>query len=488
MSWSPSFIAALSANTLTPYVRLEFLSMPSSVNSGGVIFSSRAGEGHALISGFSSWSGTLTPAPCAVSVGGFEVQVAGDLRGILDDIHPGAIAQLWVHPTGDESAAEVWAVGPFERMVRTGMSETVLLRFMDLLGALYSRLTRDAGTLASSDESTTSLFYTLNTGAIVFSSGSSVDVSTSGTMTAISGAGNFDNFERENGEKGLLKVVNSNGDETLLEWDSKSSSTVLNMSGTGPQRGSGAITWTTFIGANPARVYPMVRIIDHPGVIFLKLLASSGVTGLTGTYDVLPASWGFDPGGFLYSLVDEADANVWIQDVIVPTTGNWIDGEWDLIADERQENALKWLTDHLLQAGIFPASRQGSITLRALQNLNPATTRQPNGLKTTGLSITDADIIEIVQWQYPAPEQEAVARYSRVITGEVYTSSTPTREGDQKGCARQRRVASRMPMVTPLSAAVVPTPRSRPTTRSRGVRGARAWAVRCPVATRPRAA
>ncbi|MFT5679878.1 MAG: hypothetical protein ACI8RZ_000783, partial [Myxococcota bacterium] len=30
----------------------------------------------------------------------------------------------------------------------------------------------------------------------------------------------------------------------------------------------------------------------------------------------------------------------------------------------------------------------------------------------------------------PAPEQEAVARYSRVITGEVYTSSQPEREGD----------------------------------------------------------
>ncbi len=432
MSWPTAFINALSAPTLTPYIRLEFLSMPSSVNSSGMVFSNRAGEGNALISGFTSWSGSLTPAPCSVGVGGFEVILAGDLRGMLDDLKIGSLAILWVHPTGESAAAEMWSCGPLEGISRTGLAESFLLRFSDLLAALTSRLTDDSGTMASSEDSEAILFHRLNAGAIVFSSGSSTDVTSSGQLIATLGAGDFDRFERESSQKGLLKVINSSGEETLLEWDSKASSTVLNMSGTGPQRGSATISWSNILGSNPARVYPMARIIDHPGVAFLKLLASSGVTGLTGTYDVLPASWGLDPGGFLYDLVDEVDANEWIQEVMVPTDGNWIHGEWDIAADTGQVNALTWFTNLILQAGIFPVMRQGKITLRALQDLNPATTRQPHGLKTTGLTITDDDIIAAVQWSYPSPDQQAVARYARVITAEVFDSSTPEREGDSR--------------------------------------------------------
>ena len=433
MSWPAPFIAALSAPTLTPYVRLEFLSMPTSVDSSGVAFSNNIGEIRGTISKFSRWSGSCTPAPCSVGTGGFDVTVAGNMRGALDDLNPGSLAILWVHPTGDASAAELWAAGPLESVMRSGMKEEFTMRFGDLLTALYTRLSEDAGTLAESDDSLAGLFHKLNTGAIVFSGTSSVTVGTTGQLQATSGAGDFDRFEREDSQKGLLKILTKNGEETLLEWDNKASSTLLNMSGTGPQRGGATITWSTFLGSNPARVYPMVRITDHPGVIFLKLLASSGTVGTTSIYDVLPSSFGFDPGATLFSLVDDADISAWIQEVMVATTGNYIDIEWDVIADATPDNALKWITDPLLQVGIFPVMRQGKITLRALQDLNPATTRQPHGLKTTGLTITDADIIEIGQWSYPSPDQEAVARFSEVITAEVYDGSTfPTREGDPK--------------------------------------------------------
>lgn len=431
MSWPASFIQALSAPVLTPYYRLEFLPMTTSVNASGVVFSNREGEGRAVIAGTTTWSGTLTPSPCEITLGGFDVTLAGSLLGVLDDLPAGAIAVLYCHPTGDEGAAEPWAVGPLEGITRTGLQEVFTLRFGDLIAALSTRQTLDTSA-TKAEESEAALFWRLSRAAVVFSSGSSVDMTSSGTLTAASGAGNFDYFEQENGQRGLLKVVNSNGDETLLEWDSKASSTELTMSGTGPQRGSSTITWSNLLGSNRGKVFPMARLTDHPGVIFLKIVASTGTAGSTGIYDTLPASWGVDPGGQLFAFVDVNNVSAWIQEVMVPTTGNYLDGEWDLVSDSRQDSALRWLVTLLLEAGIFPAMRHGMLTLRALQDLNPATTRQPHGLKTTGLTITDDDIIEVVQLQVPASEQQSVARTSQVITAEVYDSSTPTREGDPK--------------------------------------------------------
>ena len=70
------------------------------------------------------------------------------------------------------------------------------------------------------------------------------------------------------------------------------------------------------------------------------------------------------------------------------------------------------------QAGLFLCTRQGELTIRSAQDIDPATTRQKHGLRETALHITDADIIEVGSWEGFDPGQDTLSRLVRVFTGE----------------------------------------------------------------------
>lgn len=437
MPWTQAFLDQLEAPSWRPLLKLKFLDLPESVGSTVQFGSHPSNSLQYGIVGFTSFGGSVVPSPCQVVNGGFEVVVEGNLRGLLDDLPIGSMAEVWMgFPGWADSAWQCVDRGQLQSISRAaGLKERFTLRFGDVISAMQTRLTTDTGTVGDPDDSQAPLFWRINESGRTYSSGGF----TPGVTTQLTaqgglspGTNNFDQFGQESGQNSMLKITTQSGAVFYLEWTNKASSTVINLAGTGGQRGTTSQAFAAFSAGPPpsgAILAPVALLRGHPATILRKILTSTGsgsggVGGTGGIYDLYPASWGIDPNSVAQSWLNNADIDEWTQEVLVTDVGSYTNYSWELIAEEKVENGLSWWHQYALAAGIWACQRQGEIVVRALQDLNASTTRQYYGLKETGLEITDDDIIEFLGFEAVDPSQQAVSRLTQVLASDdTYTGS-----------------------------------------------------------------
>jgi len=137
---------------------------------------------------------------------------------------------------------------------------------------------------------------------------------------------------------------------------------------------------------SPEVVTEVAVIEDHPAAIARRILSSTGTPSGDRPYDDLPAEWGF---GLPEQYIDSDDIDLQIGRT-QPASGNAV---WTVLESAERTNPGDWLRSFLAPGGWFLAMRQGSITVRAVPDMN-----------SIQLRITDYDIIRMVSHDYWHPD------------------------------------------------------------------------------------
>ena len=130
-------------------------------------------------------------------------------------------------------------------------------------------------------------------------------------------------------------------------------------------------------------------------------MTSTGA-GSNGTADVYPASWGF---GLPYTWIDFDDLDQWSDQVSdIDSSNAKSDQIWQMAIEEPISNAASWLSSVLSASGCWLVTRQGRISMRCCQDpegedlTSGATTINQTPIES-GITITDHDISEIIEWE-----------------------------------------------------------------------------------------
>ena len=141
-----------------------------------------------------------------------------------------------------------------------------------------------------------------------------------------------------------------------------------------------------------SKVYNAAYLQGVPAEIFLRLLVSGSGSSV---YDTYPETWGY---GLPASLIDVTDVfNVYLAMVRAAGAGTYLltYGQKDSIDD-----SWTWISEFFRDIGLVPVIRHGLITFRPIQD--PAAP-----LIDTDISITDADIAEVLEWGAYHPDVPA---------------------------------------------------------------------------------
>ena len=177
---------------------------------------------------------------------------------------------------------------------------------------------------------------------------------------------------------GIVKVTPNSGDDFFIKFTGKGASTLTGVPTT-------AAHGTTAAEANIGNTVTNVAFLSGSAVkIYQRLLISDGTTA--GDPNVYPEEWGF---GIPEEYVDIDDIDA--QASVLFTSGTTCSPEWKV--QEEQNTPWQWLFNQYVPLGMCPVVRQGQFTMRSLQNPNQATI-------TSGLTITDADVIDFVWYAY----------------------------------------------------------------------------------------
>lgn len=378
MAWTSDFLDAISADVVRPRFLLESVVCGDSASPfGGVLKLSSfpaTGYVHALSPQASSISyGRLQPGDWSRTHGAWSigVQPSYDPRA---DTARGQVVVLRMGFSG-------WSVAEFEDVAvgvvrgldwRNGMW---VLRVVELVGALTSRFTSDPSNGAlfhSLTQSTLGAAYTAGALQITVNNGSSFEQSSAG-----------------GGEGYLLLVTPTSGSPFYLRATTRVgdvfSGLTRNLYGT-----------TDADAANGNTCKEIAYTKSHPMNIARRILTSTGTNGSNGTRDVLPQGWAY---GIPTSLVDENDIEAFQLE-----RNNSAD--WDLFEDESQTDGLSWLQTFLQPAGMFLATHQGRVTVRAIVD--------PENADTPGtVDIDDDDIEEL---EYSTWDDDCPVEYARHFT------------------------------------------------------------------------
>jgi hypothetical protein len=177
---------------------------------------------------------------------------------------------------------------------------------------------------------------------------------------------------------GIVKVTPNSGDDFFIKFTGKGSGTLTGVP-------TSASHDTTAADANIGNTVTNVAFLSGSAVkIYQRLLISDGTTA--GDPNVYPEEWGF---GIPEEYVDIDDIDA--QASVLFTSGTTCSPEWKV--QEEQNTPWQWLFNQYVPLGMCPVVRQGQFTMRSLQNPNQATI-------TSGLTITDADVIDFVWYAY----------------------------------------------------------------------------------------
>ena len=210
MSWSYGFKQALTRRSIVPFYRLSIRSFAS----GSSVFNiTSTGRTLAIDREGPTINGQrVIPQRWSITFGGFSVPVVGDMAGLFPAVRKGSFAELFCSLDGHE---ERIACGQLRTI--TKRYNRFDLEFVDLVSALQSRykITPNAGTPQEPDPFT--LFY---------SAGVETQVTSNWTNF---GAGfptqlyldDIRPFFKENGSFGIVRCQPSSGEEFILKWSSK---------------------------------------------------------------------------------------------------------------------------------------------------------------------------------------------------------------------------------------------------------------------------
>lgn len=137
--------------------------------------------------------------------------------------------------------------------------------------------------------------------------------------------------------------------------------------------------------ASGSKVALVARLVGHPMEIARRVLLTRDGTGTNGTYDVLPAGWGF---GMADDMVDHTDMDTFRDTVMTASSGSY---EWEVLVESPVEDGYGWLEGWLSKAGMAMTMRQGLMTIRAVQDSQVAAYH-------SGITITDKDIAEVLEY------------------------------------------------------------------------------------------
>ena len=388
MSWSQSFIDALSAPSITPLYRIRFWKPSTNAVGEDVTIYSNKGALRIGTAGVRIQGTAVIPSRWSVSFGGFDAELVGDFRPYKDMIVKGSLAIVECSFMG-LAPYQTIALGQLDQI--SGVRGVYRVRFKDILSAFQSRIDARYATSLEYNK----LFFTSANFELV------THTWTVGhTTLEIADASTF---EKSN-VNGVVYCVPSTGDPFYMRWSS--ADTVAN-----------ELTLTTGTASHPStasasnlavgdKIYNAIRINGTPYSFLAKLVTSTG-TGTNGPNDVLPANWTVG-AAIPTAMYDQADAQA-TSAYLKPSTGSFY--TWDYVVNAPLSNGIRSILDQLANVGQWPVFRQDSFSWRGCTDPTGQVDTAPPVVAT----IRDRDIIEIESHLMQDPSLAAVYGSTKLV-------------------------------------------------------------------------
>ena len=402
MSWSGDFVAALSAPSVTPIYRLRFWRPTTNAVGQDVTIYSNSGPLRIGASGPRIQGTSVVPSRWAVSFGGFDVELVGDIRPYKDQFNKGSRVILECSFAG-LSPFETIALGQLDQI--SGFRGVYRAVFKDILSAFQSRI----DTRYSISLEYNKMFFTSARFAQVSSNWS--------TGTTILNVNNASVFEKSNVD-GVIYCIPSSGDPFYMRWSSADTA-------------ANTLTLTTGTASHPStvsasnlsigdKVYNAIRILGTPYSLLGKIVTSTG-TGTNGVDDNLPANWttGAAVPAAMYDRNDAEATRAYLK----PSSGNFY--RWDFVFNAPLDNGLRTIMNQIANVGQWPVFRQDSFSWRGCTD----PTGQFDDVPPIVTTIRDRDIIEIESHIMHDPSLAAVYGSTKLIydvSGNAETSTQTT--------------------------------------------------------------
>jgi hypothetical protein len=386
MSWSAQFISDLGATSLTPLWRLQRVQLHTEAGAETRIYSH---TGSPRIRRVRIDGAALNDYEATTTWGRTVVELVGDDLGALAAAGPrGTFWALYLgFPGYTEDEYQRVAFGQWRQL--SGRKPAWTLEIIDAATGLRQRPVNATGE--------TSLFYDLD--GDTTTTADYVTADTGLTVSSTTG------FVRKTADDGIIHVTPASGEPFWLRWDSISP-TQFTVDTTDE---IGTVRIDTVTGATVTRA---ALLEDHPIVIALQVLTSTG-GGANGSWDVLPTAWGLAvPVGY----VDYFDAFQYAGKVAIVSSGSYL---WSVALIAPEADGFGWLSGLLAAGGFYMTMRQGSITVRAIQqSISPIAA-------LTDWRITDADVVD-VQHEWWSSEHVTEYGSTAVTTASASTSHVGT--------------------------------------------------------------
>ncbi len=406
MSWTDDFVWELSRPAASPMFVLEFVDDYHSVLGGGGTVSSHGLATRIIGSQVVVGGGRLSVGSWSFTKGGWSVAVVDDgdrAHALAATLTRGTYAELRVgFPGWDEDAYEAVALGALVNV--SGSAPELRFEFASLLTHWATKHETAQASLALFDDLDLD-----DADRSRVSTGVDADFALGGgTLTVADTTG----FALGDTTGVLLAHDPTAGDPFFITYTGTTSTTFTTMGTTDLHS-----TVRTALTAADGVVYACAYLEGHPFDIARQILLSTG-SGSNGARDVLPREWGFAAWP---RWVDEDDIEEW-KGIVGNKAGT--DHDWSVIVEAAQTNAIGWLAQLLAEAGIWLVERQGKITLRACQNPDDTSALAYHAPLRSGITITDADIVEVADYQLWSRDVPAEAKSVVVWYNSGHSSGT----------------------------------------------------------------
>lgn len=389
MSWDLLFVGQLNAGSLSVNYVLEFIGV---LNALGRPFKVYSDKGHIQIArgGVRIQGTSIIPQRWSVTFGGFSIQLSGHIGIILPNIRKGQIAVLHCSINGGKH--ERVAIGQLHTM--SGTRGLYTLQFIDIFGALQTRLDTRGGTLGSTTDLPRFTFF-YNVGRKVTTT---AILSDTGTTLTVTDASIFKKSEKS-GSKGIVKCFPDGEDPFYLLWSAKTSTTLTVESSSY----NNATRVELPIGSE---IMYCAWLYGEPYEIIASLLLSTGA-GTNGEYDVYPDEWGI--GGKIGQWIfDVSDAKRFSKEIVRSDGGDY---DLGIAIETPLTDGIRSIINIISTVGIFPVYRQGSVTIRSATDPEGKETNKNPDVRA---HISDYDIIDIISHDFFSPDISTIYRETKV--------------------------------------------------------------------------